>query len=97
MGRPVAFFWETNHPCDSARCASEVLLLGTPLLWWSFIPALAGLVPARFLHVAIEVLLHRGEEAHEGAVLGQLAEPLPRNHPQGTNLEAEPGCYQPVD
>jgi dolichyl-phosphate-mannose-protein mannosyltransferase len=44
MGRPVAFFWETNHPCGSARCASEVLLLGTPLLWWSFIPALAGLV-----------------------------------------------------
>jgi dolichyl-phosphate-mannose--protein O-mannosyl transferase len=43
MGRPVAFFWDTNQPCGSDKCAAEVLLLGTPLLWWSFIPALAGL------------------------------------------------------
>jgi dolichyl-phosphate-mannose--protein O-mannosyl transferase len=43
MGRPVAFYWDTNQPCGADKCASEVLLLGTPLLWWSFIPALAGL------------------------------------------------------
>jgi dolichyl-phosphate-mannose--protein O-mannosyl transferase len=43
MGRPVAFYWSTDAPCGSDRCASEVLLLGNPLLWWSFIPALAGL------------------------------------------------------
>ena len=43
MGRPVAFYWNTEAPCGSDRCAAEVLLLGNPLLWWSFIPALAGL------------------------------------------------------
>jgi dolichyl-phosphate-mannose-protein mannosyltransferase len=44
MGRPVAFYWETNQPCGAEKCAAEVLLLGTPILWWSFIPALAGLL-----------------------------------------------------
>jgi dolichyl-phosphate-mannose--protein O-mannosyl transferase len=39
----VAFYWDATQPCDSDRCAAEVLLLGNPLLWWSFIPALAGL------------------------------------------------------
>jgi dolichyl-phosphate-mannose-protein mannosyltransferase len=43
MGRPVAFYYETNGPCGSDKCSAEVLLLGTPILWWSFIPALAGL------------------------------------------------------
>jgi dolichyl-phosphate-mannose--protein O-mannosyl transferase len=43
MGRPVAFYWSSNGPCGASQCASEVLLLGTPLLWWSFIAALAGL------------------------------------------------------
>jgi dolichyl-phosphate-mannose--protein O-mannosyl transferase len=44
MGRPVAFYWDANLPCGSDKCAAEVLLLGTPLLWWSFIPALAALI-----------------------------------------------------
>ncbi|WVK84697.1 phospholipid carrier-dependent glycosyltransferase [Dactylosporangium sp. AC04546] len=43
LGRPVAFYWNTDGPCDAASCASEILLLGTPLLWWSFLPALIGL------------------------------------------------------
>lgn len=42
LGRPVAFYWSSDGPCGSANCASEVLLLGTPLLWWSFLPALAA-------------------------------------------------------
>lgn len=41
LARPVAFHWSGNGDCGAARCASEVLLLGTPLLWWSFLPALA--------------------------------------------------------
>jgi dolichyl-phosphate-mannose-protein mannosyltransferase len=44
MARPVAFYWDTGAPCGAEKCAAEVLLLGTPLLWWSFIPALAALV-----------------------------------------------------
>jgi dolichyl-phosphate-mannose--protein O-mannosyl transferase len=43
LGRPVAFFWSSDGTCSSSSCASEVLLLGTPVLWWSFLPALATL------------------------------------------------------
>jgi dolichyl-phosphate-mannose-protein mannosyltransferase len=43
LGRPVAFHWSGDGPCGASSCASEVLLLGTPALWWSFIPALGGL------------------------------------------------------
>jgi dolichyl-phosphate-mannose--protein O-mannosyl transferase len=43
LGRPVAFYWSSAGPCGAANCAAEVLLLGTPILWWGFIPALAGL------------------------------------------------------
>jgi dolichyl-phosphate-mannose-protein mannosyltransferase len=43
LARPVAFYWNTDGPCGAGNCAAEILLLGTPLLWWSFIPALAGL------------------------------------------------------
>ncbi|MEU5946946.1 phospholipid carrier-dependent glycosyltransferase [Micromonospora sp. NPDC047465] len=43
LGRPVAFYWSGNGACGAPSCASEVLLLGTPLLWWSFLPALVAL------------------------------------------------------
>ncbi|MGB2568136.1 dolichyl-phosphate-mannose--protein mannosyltransferase [Micromonospora citrea] len=43
LGRPVAFYWSNAAGCGAASCASEILLLGTPLLWWSFLPALAAL------------------------------------------------------
>ncbi len=43
LGRPVAFYWSGDGPCGASQCASEILLLGTPALWWAFIPALAGL------------------------------------------------------
>ncbi|RSM74274.1 phospholipid carrier-dependent glycosyltransferase [Actinoplanes sp. ATCC 53533] len=44
LGRPVAFDWSTGGSCGAPSCAREVLLLGTPILWWSFLPALAALV-----------------------------------------------------
>ena len=44
LGRPVAFYWNGNGDCGAPSCASETLLLGTPILWWSFLPALAALV-----------------------------------------------------
>ncbi|MGC1211789.1 MAG: phospholipid carrier-dependent glycosyltransferase [Micromonospora sp.] len=43
LGRPVAFYWSGDGNCGAPQCASEVLLLGTPLLWWSFLPALVAL------------------------------------------------------
>jgi dolichyl-phosphate-mannose-protein mannosyltransferase len=42
MGRPVAFYRVYNQPCGADKCVAHVLLLGNPLLWWSFVPALAG-------------------------------------------------------
>ncbi|MEV5823076.1 phospholipid carrier-dependent glycosyltransferase [Micromonospora haikouensis] len=42
LGRPVAFHWSGEGACGAPSCASEILLLGTPLLWWSFLPALFG-------------------------------------------------------
>ncbi|WP_433347121.1 dolichyl-phosphate-mannose--protein mannosyltransferase [Micromonospora sp. CA-111912] len=42
LGRPVAFHWSGDGACGAPTCATEVLLLGTPLLWWSFLPALFG-------------------------------------------------------
>lgn len=42
LGRPVAFYYSPDGGCGAANCSAEVLLLGTPLLWWSFIPALLG-------------------------------------------------------
>ena len=44
LDRPVLFQWSCPDPCTVTSNTSEVLLLGTPLLWWSFLPALAGLV-----------------------------------------------------
>ncbi|GAA2638920.1 dolichyl-phosphate-mannose--protein mannosyltransferase [Paractinoplanes durhamensis] len=44
LGRPVSFYWNTGGNCGAPSCAREILLLGTPLLWWSFLPALAALV-----------------------------------------------------
>jgi dolichyl-phosphate-mannose--protein O-mannosyl transferase len=44
LGRPVAFYWNGDAGCGAPSCAAEVLLLGTPILWWSFLPALAALV-----------------------------------------------------
>jgi dolichyl-phosphate-mannose--protein O-mannosyl transferase len=40
LARPVAFHWSDQGTCGAAKCASTVLLQGTPLLWWSFLPAL---------------------------------------------------------
>ncbi|WP_433792234.1 dolichyl-phosphate-mannose--protein mannosyltransferase [Actinoplanes sp. CA-252034] len=40
LGRPVAFYWSSAGGCGAASCAAEILLVGTPILWWSFLPAL---------------------------------------------------------
>jgi dolichyl-phosphate-mannose-protein mannosyltransferase len=44
LGRPVAFHWSSSGNCGAPSCAREVLLLGTPILWWSFLPALAAMI-----------------------------------------------------
>jgi len=42
LARPVAFYYNADPNCGAASCSAEILLLGTPVLWWSFIPALLG-------------------------------------------------------
>ncbi|WP_026930925.1 dolichyl-phosphate-mannose--protein mannosyltransferase [Glycomyces tenuis] len=42
--RPVVFYWSSDVPCGSDRCAAEILLLGTPLLWWAFVPAVLAVL-----------------------------------------------------
>ena len=42
--RPVVFFWSSDAPCGADRCAAEILLLGTPLLWWTFLPAVLAVL-----------------------------------------------------
>ncbi|MFI6227798.1 dolichyl-phosphate-mannose--protein mannosyltransferase [Micromonospora echinospora] len=44
LGRPVAFHWTCEGTCAGTTPTSEILLLGTPLLWWSFLPALVAVV-----------------------------------------------------
>lgn len=42
--RPVVFYWSSDVDCGTSDCAAEVLLLGTPLLWWTFVPAALALL-----------------------------------------------------
>lgn len=42
--KPVVFFWSSDVECEAEDCASQVLLLGTPVLWWAFVPAMIALL-----------------------------------------------------
>jgi dolichyl-phosphate-mannose-protein mannosyltransferase len=42
LGRPVAYAYSGGSGCGAAQCSAETLALGTPTLWWSFIPALVA-------------------------------------------------------
>jgi dolichyl-phosphate-mannose-protein mannosyltransferase len=41
LGRPTSFFYETPKTCGASSCAKEILALGTPLLWWAGVFAIA--------------------------------------------------------
>jgi len=44
LGRPVDFYYDSSSTsCGASSCAREVLLIGTPLMWWAFIPMLLWL------------------------------------------------------
>lgn len=50
LGRPTNYaFYGTpegvdDHArCGAAKCASQILLIGTPLMWWAFVPVLIWL------------------------------------------------------
>ena len=84
LGQPVAFYLDYAQGQWGTAPVSEVLLLGTPLLWWSFLPALLATLlarcrparlagrrdPARHVrrHAAV-VLLRGGRPPHDVLVL----------------------------
>ena len=41
MGRPTSFFYQAPSTCGASQCSQEVLAIGTPLLWWSGVIAIA--------------------------------------------------------
>jgi dolichyl-phosphate-mannose-protein mannosyltransferase len=44
LGRPITYYYPSNvQGCGSPNCSREVLLIGTPLMWWAFVPALIWL------------------------------------------------------
>ncbi len=45
LGRPITYYYPSNvSGCGSTSCSREVLLIGTPLMWWAFVPALLWLI-----------------------------------------------------
>jgi dolichyl-phosphate-mannose--protein O-mannosyl transferase len=47
-GRPVSYYYpggkDTPTGCGAASCVREVLAIGTPALWWLFLPAVGWMV-----------------------------------------------------
>jgi dolichyl-phosphate-mannose-protein mannosyltransferase len=50
LGRPVDFYYNGSSypsasasPCGATSCSREVLLIGTPIMWWAFLPMLLWL------------------------------------------------------
>jgi dolichyl-phosphate-mannose-protein mannosyltransferase len=52
LGRPVLFTYYqtpagqtgTDSTCHASKCVSTVLLIGTPLMWWAFVPIVVWLL-----------------------------------------------------
>jgi dolichyl-phosphate-mannose--protein O-mannosyl transferase len=44
LGRPVDFYYDASSTkCGASSCSREVLLIGTPIMWWAFVPMLLWL------------------------------------------------------
>ncbi len=44
LGRPVDFYYNgAEKSCGASSCSREVLLIGTPVMWWAFVPMLLWL------------------------------------------------------
>ena len=44
LGRPVDFYYDgSSTSCGGGSCSRQILLIGTPLMWWAFVPALLWL------------------------------------------------------
>ncbi|MEO9138888.1 MAG: phospholipid carrier-dependent glycosyltransferase [Jatrophihabitans sp.] len=44
LGRPVDFYYDgSGTACGAKSCSREILLIGTPLMWWAFLPVMLWL------------------------------------------------------
>jgi dolichyl-phosphate-mannose--protein O-mannosyl transferase len=44
LGRPVDFFYDgSSHSCGAQYCSRTIIGMGTPLLWWAFLPMMVWL------------------------------------------------------
>ena len=41
LGRPTSFYYESPSDCGAVSCAQEILAIGTPVLWWAGVFAIA--------------------------------------------------------
>jgi dolichyl-phosphate-mannose--protein O-mannosyl transferase len=41
LGRPTSFFYESPKNCGAQSCSQEILAIGTPILWWTGVFAIA--------------------------------------------------------
>ncbi len=44
LERPVAYYYQTPGGCGASSCATEILGIGNPALWWAAIPALIATI-----------------------------------------------------
>jgi len=41
LGRPTSFYYQTPTNCGAPSCSQEILAIGTPMLWWAGVFAIA--------------------------------------------------------
>lgn len=68
LGRPTSFFYESPKTCGAKNCSQEILAMGTPIIWWFGLIALA---------VTIGYFISRREKVAGLILLGLLANYLP--------------------
>ena len=68
LGRPTSFFYESPKSCGGTSCSQEILAMGTPLLWWGALIAVA---------VTIGYFIHRREQTAGLILLALLSNYLP--------------------
>jgi len=68
LGRPTSFFYESPKTCGAENCSQEVLAMGTPVIWWFGLVALA---------ITIGYFLSRREKVAGLILMGLLSNYLP--------------------
>ena len=68
LGRPTSFFYESPKTCGAENCSQEILAMGTPVIWWFGLVALA---------ITIGYFLSRREKIAGLILMGLLSNYLP--------------------